>query len=85
MSGGPVALQPFAMRVNRLGLVPVSSSHPGVRRYRLARLEEAALETPPARTFRTLSPLCGLKVWNVRLSPSPERSQARTPPPPNER
>jgi hypothetical protein len=35
------------MRVNRLGLVPVSSLDPAVRRYRLARLEEVALETPP--------------------------------------
>lgn len=42
MSGGDLALQPFTMRVNRLGLVPVSSSHPGVRRYRLARLEEVS-------------------------------------------
>jgi hypothetical protein len=35
------------MRVNRLGLVPVSSHDPAVRRYRLARLEDVALETPP--------------------------------------
>jgi hypothetical protein len=35
------------MRVNRLGLVPVTSVDPTVRRYRLARLEEVALETPP--------------------------------------
>ena len=35
------------MRVNRLGLVPVSSTDPAVRRYRLARLEDVALATPP--------------------------------------
>lgn len=35
------------MRINRLGLVPVSSMDPAVRRYRLARLDEVALETPP--------------------------------------
>lgn len=41
------ALQPVRMRVKRLGLVPVTSPDPAVRRYRLARLEEVALETPP--------------------------------------
>jgi len=35
------------MRVKRLGLVPVTSDDPAVRRYRLARLEEVALQTPP--------------------------------------
>jgi hypothetical protein len=35
------------MRVNRIGLVPVSATDQSVRRYRLARLEEVALETPP--------------------------------------
>ncbi|HEY1594053.1 MAG TPA: hypothetical protein VGF74_01555 [Thermoleophilaceae bacterium] len=35
------------MRVKRLGLVPITSLDPAVRRYRLARLEEVALETPP--------------------------------------
>jgi hypothetical protein len=35
------------MRVNRLGLVPLTSADAAVRRYRLARLEEVALETPP--------------------------------------
>jgi hypothetical protein len=35
------------MRVNRLGLVPLTSPDASVRRYRLARLEEVALETPP--------------------------------------
>jgi hypothetical protein len=35
------------MRVNRIGLVPVSSTDRSVRRYRLARLEEVALATPP--------------------------------------
>jgi hypothetical protein len=33
--------------MKRLGLVPVSSPDPAVRRYRLARLEEVALDTPP--------------------------------------
>jgi hypothetical protein len=47
MFGGPLALQPSTMRVNRLGLIPVSSTDPAVRRYRLARLEEVALQTPP--------------------------------------
>lgn len=47
MFGGPPELQPFSMRVNRLGLVPISSPDPRVRRYRLARLEEVALQTPP--------------------------------------
>ena len=35
------------MRMKRLGLVPVSSADPAVRRYRLARLEEVSLATPP--------------------------------------
>jgi hypothetical protein len=38
------------MRVNRLGLVPVSSQDPAVRRYRLARLEDVALASPPNGT-----------------------------------
>jgi hypothetical protein len=38
------------MRVNRLGLVPLTSPDAAVRRYRLARLEEVALETPPNGT-----------------------------------
>jgi hypothetical protein len=33
--------------MKRLGLVPVSSEDPAVRRYRLARLEEVSLATPP--------------------------------------
>jgi hypothetical protein len=47
MFGGPAALQAFTMRVHRIGLVPVSSMDRSVRRYRLARLEEVALATPP--------------------------------------
>ena len=35
------------MRVNRLGLVPITSQDPAVRRYRLARLEDVSLATPP--------------------------------------
>jgi hypothetical protein len=38
------------MRMQRLGLVPVSSADPAVRRYRLARLEEISLATPPNRS-----------------------------------
>jgi hypothetical protein len=35
-------------RVNRIGLVPVSQPGEAVRRYRLARLEDVSLATPPA-------------------------------------
>jgi hypothetical protein len=34
-------------RVNRIGLVPVSQPGETVRRYRLARLEDVSLATPP--------------------------------------
>ena len=76
MCGAALAIQPFTMRVNRLGLVPVSCSHPGVRRYRLARLEEVAEG--------------GVKAFPDTRHPtpftqSPEPSPARTPPRPTER
>jgi len=34
-------------RITRIGLVPISQPDESVRRYRLARLEEVSLATPP--------------------------------------
>jgi len=36
-------------RIRRLGLIRVGQVDEGVRRYRLARLDDVSLSTPPAR------------------------------------
>jgi hypothetical protein len=62
------------MRMSRLGLVPVSSADPAVRRYRLARLEEVSLATPPNRNgnghkpgaeVRSITPRAGIRDRRV--------------------
>ncbi len=60
------------MRMSRLGLVPVTSADPAVRRYRLARLEEISLATPPngngskpAEKVRAITPRAGIRDRRV--------------------
>jgi hypothetical protein len=43
-------------RINRIGLVPVSQPGEAVRRYRLARLEDVSLATPPSHGHRNGKP-----------------------------
>jgi hypothetical protein len=57
--------------MKRLGLVPISSADPAVRRYRLARLEEVSLATPPngngngAKPVRRVEPPVGIRDRRV--------------------
>ena len=62
------------MRMRRLGLVPVISADPAVRRYRLARLDEISLATPPngngnghkpAAEVRSIAPPAGIRDRRV--------------------